>query len=363
MGEELAKWADVHMYDAQEMPKDEKLGRVMPRVHLLSATPDPLGAMAAAHRLFAGKSTRNLGEVTDEERRFAWEDTFKTRLRAPLEFIDLHFFIEGVSRAFTHQMVRQRTAVYAQESLRFAVKRGMADEVAVPPTIVNDENAAEVWTKTIKEIEAAYEGLINAGIPAEDARALLPHATTTRLNYKTNMRNLLEHAGNRLCTQAQFEWRVVFLGIMSAISNYKGIPVPITHHRGHVRFEGERAYPYAWQFELIGTPHPETFAPICYQTGKCEFKSRLDRTCHIRDRVNDFEAAGIPSSRWSDPHAETVGGMPVRDTIVRILPEEWMTDYTSARRERSADEGHIHPEEVPCFPACPMHGAEEASDA
>ena len=62
--------------------------------------------------------------------------------------------------------------------------------------------------------------LIANGVPAEEARGLLPHDTLTRLNYKTNLRNLLDHLGNRLCTQAQFEWRLVGAGIRKAIMEY-----------------------------------------------------------------------------------------------------------------------------------------------
>src|SRR4051794_363901 len=120
MANDIVKWSDEAMFEAAPVKRDSR-GLVTPVVSLLSATPDPLGSVAAGFRMYAGKPTYSLADITDDERRQYWEESLRTHLKAPWEFIDLHFFIEGVTRSFTHQMVRQRTAVYAQESLRFAV--------------------------------------------------------------------------------------------------------------------------------------------------------------------------------------------------------------------------------------------------
>jgi len=157
--------------------------------------------------MFKGIPTYDLADITDDERREYWVETFKSHLRAPHEFVQFHFFVEGVTRSHTHQMVRQRTATFAQESLRFAVKENLAQEVPLPPSIVEGDNAEAIWKDVVEHMQLGYEMLVNAGIPAEDARGLLPHAVTTRLHWRTNLNDLLHHAGNRLCTQAQFEWR------------------------------------------------------------------------------------------------------------------------------------------------------------
>ena len=119
MGEEVQKWADQAMFEAAPIEG----GTI--KVSLLWATPDPLGAVAAMCRMYEGIPTHDLYNVSHQERIKYWDQIQKTHLKAPLESIVFHFFIEGVTRAFTHQMVRQRTAVYAQESMRFAVKENM----------------------------------------------------------------------------------------------------------------------------------------------------------------------------------------------------------------------------------------------
>lgn len=306
---ELAiNYADEAMFEAAPMGgSGTGTTGTLPSVHLLSATPDPLGAIAAACRMYEGKTTYDLADITDDERKHYWEQANATHLKAPLEFVDLHFFIEGVDRAFTHQMVRQRTAVYAQESLRFAVKDDLAAEASLPPSLQGTlpggqdtgveahgppeaQQARDVWDTTLAEVEAAYHRLVGMGMPAEDARGLLPHCTTTRLNYKTNLRNLLDHAGNRLCTQAQFAWRLVFAQIVQAIRGH--------HVRGLAGLDG-------WQWKLIADS--AVFKPVCYQLGHCPFTADFDRGCTIRDRVQAGEWGKIDDTEWlADPTAAVV---------------------------------------------------------
>lgn len=281
MGEEVSNWADQAMFEAAPMESVE------PKVHLLWATPDPLGAVAAMCRMYEGKPTYDLYEIDNAERERYWEQVQKTHLKAPLEAVVFHFFIEGVTRAFTHQMVRQRTAVYAQESLRFAVKENMAGEAAKPPTINTPRREAH-WNTALERIQAAYDSLIADGVPAEDARGLLPHATTTRLNYITNLRNLIEHAGNRLCTQAQFEWRAVFISLVRSILEYE--PPFESYNKTQ------------WQFKMM--VESAIFKPVCFQLGHCPFQAVFDRQCTIRSRIQAGKFDEIdPHEYMSDPTA------------------------------------------------------------
>jgi len=308
MSTEIMKWGDDAMYESQ--PMNIQGDRIVPRVFMLSGTPDPLGNLAADMRMYRGDPVYSLNEVTDEERTWAWDELSKTRLNTPLEGVQVKFMLEAVTRSFTHQMVRQRVgAYYVQESLRFAVKRGLAKETALPPSIVpgsvSSEGALRIWDTAIEMAQEAYNRLVDSGIPAEDARGLLPHAITTRIIYTTNLRALFEVAGSRLCTQAQFEWRAVFMEMMKAMSD----------HSNMIADAGPIMVIDAWQWKLIATPMPTTFTPICYKLGKCQFMSELDRGCTIRDRVQRFAERGVPSTRWS--------GENDRD---RIDVAEWMAN-------------------------------------
>ena len=292
MKSEVQRWADVAMFEAEPAPGSED-GVPLPQVTLLSMTPNPLGVMAAAAELYRGHVVRDPSELTQEQIWFWFREMSKTKLQAPFEFIDLHFLIENVTRAFTHQLVRQRTAVFVQESMRFAVKERAAWEVGLPPSIASlreDHPWRVIWQKAVNYSSNTYRELIDSGVPAEDARGLLPTNIVTRVHYKTNLRNLAEHAGLRLCTQAQFEWRQVWALMLKAIREYTPnmMAADINRHR--------------WQYEQIAG----LFRPVCFTTGKCEFMGDNDRACSIRERVN--------SGRWSD-----------------IRPGEWLLDPSAAR--------------------------------
>lgn len=321
---EMERWADTAMFHSEPMPEKAIAG---PQVHLLSMTLDPLGVIAAGAMMYEGRVARSLRDVTREDREHYAAQLLSTHLKAPFELVSLHFMIEGVTRAFTHQMVRQRTAVFMQESMRFAVKENMDEETPLPPSLAGlpaDDPKVRIWRRGINAAQDSYEALVSAGVPAEDARGLMPHQTTTRLHYKTDLRNLRETLGNRLCTQAQFEWRAVAIGMVEAIRNYDTTLPAYT-------MDGPSDADMRWQYEALA----DLFRPVCYLTGKCEFKASFDRSCAIRDRVEANHAIGRSSSEWHKeygPYSDPLNNRSAETFIGAIHPAEWLADPTAARR-------------------------------
>jgi thymidylate synthase ThyX len=358
-GKELRRWSDDAMFRSEDL--DARTG---PTATVLQMNNDPLGSVAAATLMYKGVVIRDLADVTDEQRREAWEQINTTKLKAPFEFVDIHILLEGVTRSFTHQGVRQRTATFTQESLRFAVVEDeFTSRVALPPSLVNstsyeewidfahreigrdkilsDEEVQEYieryaqpvdkarwqWDAAVQTVQMSYARLVDNGIPAEDARGLLPHNITTRYHWRTDLRALQDHGGNRLCTQAQFEWRAVWIRLVQAIRNYGASqwyyrPGPVL---GGV--PTRESFSSAWQFDLIA----DMFRPVCYLTGKCEFAAQdLDRKCSIRDRVDLFAANGVPSEQW-ESGATASTGQTTTLHIAPIHPREWLADPGAAR--------------------------------
>ena len=290
-GTEVSTWVDRAMFSAEPIDED---ALQTPRAFLLSATPDPLGAVAAMMMMYEGRVVRDLAEITDDERRHYFDQCFLTALDTPLEAVDFHFMIEGVTRAHTHQEVRQRTAVFAQESMRFAVKEDIAARPG--PLIGSRVKTRAVWQETVDKVWEAYQALIAMGVPAEEARGLLPHDTLTRLHHKVNLRSLRQELGKRTCTQAQFDWRLWAGAISSAIKTYSG---------PRYRLEGSKSISTDWQFAYIADS--PIFKPICFQTGKCMFKASMDRGCTIRERVDAGRFDEINIREWAlDPKAAWV---------------------------------------------------------
>jgi thymidylate synthase ThyX len=183
-------------------------------------------------------------------------------------------------------------------------------------------------------IQESYQYLVNSGIPAEDARGLLPTNVQTRIHWAVNLRSLKLEAGKRLSTQAQYEWKAVIAGIARAIREYD----PNRQLLWQARNMGDRSAELFlqfisgaddWQYEGIS----DLFRPICYQLGRCQFRAEIDRSCTIRDRVEANFKIGRDSSEWDKPHygrPENDGG-PEYLTIQPIRPEEWLNDPTAAR--------------------------------
>ena len=122
-----------------------------------------------------------------------------------LEFAHFTFHIEGVSRALTHQLVRHRMASYAQRSQRYCEEDGF--DFVTPPTIEPLSAAWDIYTEAMADIEKAYENLRSLGVPAEDARMVLPNACETVIEVSMNGRELIHFCNERMCSRAQWEIR------------------------------------------------------------------------------------------------------------------------------------------------------------
>ena len=74
-------------------------------------------------------------------------------------------------------------------------------------TIAENETINKTYTHLMSTIETFYELATTMGIPEEDARFILPNASTTEINVKMNLRELIHFMNERLCTCAQWEIR------------------------------------------------------------------------------------------------------------------------------------------------------------
>lgn len=379
MTKEIERWADTAMFTAET--SDASAG---PTAFVLGAPVDPLGQIAACAKMYLGEVVRDLADVTDEERRRYLTEIQKTALKMPLEAVSIHFMLEGVHRGITHQMVRQRTAAYAQESTRFAVKADLKTATALPPSLegtlsfedfsrkMTEEYAARGmvdiflswddvyaladdiqkqrinWDRAVSVIGETYMDLINTGMPAEEARGLMPTNITTRLNYITNLRSFYETMAVRVSDQAQFEWRKVAMAYALALREYgakqsywttvtdqeyivwdqKNPSNPILERRyveippdekGIASRVVQIRLSSAWQYEAL----TNEIKPIEFKIGGPAFGANFDRPSRIGERVRAFHSMGIPSSEW------TTGSE--KHSIPPIHPEEWLLDPNSAR--------------------------------
>ena len=123
-----------------------------------------------------------------------------------LEHASYTFAVDGVSRALTHQLVRHRIASFNQQSQRY-VKFKDGVDVVTPDTIASDPERKALFDDAIAAAVSAYEKLLDAGVPAEDARYLLPNAAESKIVITMNVRELLHFFKLRCCNRAQWEIR------------------------------------------------------------------------------------------------------------------------------------------------------------
>lgn|GEM_PF-147295 len=162
-------------------------------------------------------------EVDDSKLKGLLKAAVKLRLGSVLDFPYYIFTFEGVSRAFTHQLVRHRMAAYVQQSLRrVKVSSELSPEdpwFIIPPSLVIKSKEL-ILTYVRRQIEAGstYLKLIQSGTPPEDARYVLPIGVKTFINCIMNAEELLHVIKVRTCTDAQWEIRKGFLALLVGLN-------------------------------------------------------------------------------------------------------------------------------------------------
>lgn len=203
------------------------------KVILLSHTPQPEKVVATAARLcYSNTTIENIfDKLGDEAIENLLNFLVEVGHESPLEHISFTFGIEGVSRSFTHQLVRHRIASYSQQSQRYVRLDGF--EYVIPPSIEEDEELKDIFISTMNEIAKNYKllsqklqekhknTLIDSGMnekdalkkaekmAIEDARYVLPNACETKIIMTMNARELLHFFNERCCNRAQWEIRSV----------------------------------------------------------------------------------------------------------------------------------------------------------
>jgi thymidylate synthase (FAD) len=127
------------------------------------------------------------------------------------EHLAFTFAIEGVSRSLLAQLTRHRHFSYSVQSQRYVKlesdsKSGGFDAVVPPKTIEWKGEAEDIYLKLLQDVQDTYNRLRELGVPAEDARYILPNAATCNLVLTGNLRSILEFYNKRNPnTHAQWE--------------------------------------------------------------------------------------------------------------------------------------------------------------
>lgn len=165
-------------------------------------------------KYFGNKATDG-GKGTEADR--LMRHIIASKHTSTLEHITFTFAIEGVSRALLAQLTRHRVgfsfSVQSQRYVRFGSddKSGGFDYV-IPKSIEENEKIFDMtllddtkakrkpqffYEDAMQVAQYCYDTLREMGVPAEDARMVLPQAATTNLVMTVNLRSLLDFYAKR----------------------------------------------------------------------------------------------------------------------------------------------------------------------
>lgn len=262
------------------------------KVSLLACTPNALDVLLFTKSTRLTMSPEGLAAVREmppekkaEELRY-----MRNTIQSSWEFVDYIFAIEGVTRAFTHQLVRHRVGTsFAQQAQRVVNMEGFAylatGELAsdgvtetreVEPLeyigvdLLHDK-AAELYDGGMNAIDTIYRAMTKAGVKPQDARGILPTNICTNIVFKANLRTIHDMALKRLCVKAQGEFQDVFVALVDAV---------VAEH------------PWAADFLKVQ----------CAWNGTCLFPSLPVEQCHVKRHVYD------PSTQQSYGSAANLPG-------------------------------------------------------
>ena len=178
-------------------------------VKLLNYTKDALETLLyTKNTRLQGKQTIKDIKYWDYDKKMEHFEYMLDTIQSSFEFVDYTFEISGVTRAFTHQLVRTRTGSYAQESQR---------TVDVRDSHVINTSGDPVFDRISQSILESYASMVDHGIAVQDARGILPTNIETSIICKFDLRTLHNSALLRLCTRTQGEYQRVFKEMVKAV--------------------------------------------------------------------------------------------------------------------------------------------------
>lgn len=156
-----------------------------------------------------------------------------------LENVSFTFLLDGVSVSLREQLVRHRIGTkvgdrvgmdYAPDlhdstwwaqSMRLLDMRTFAVNGAyhIPASIAADKGLLDVYQHHMLKTAETYERLVEAGVPAEEARQVIPLGVTHRISWTVNLAALKHIISKRSCWILQLGlWGPVVRGISQALA-------------------------------------------------------------------------------------------------------------------------------------------------
>ncbi len=188
------------------------------KVQLINFTKNPEKTVAQSARLcYSSGTIREIADFTNEKKQ---EKLIQKIMRlghySVLEHVCFTYGIENISRVCSHQLVRHRIASFSQRSQRY-VKVDKEQQYIIPKKIQNDSSLLQRFKNLSTKNHDLYQEMLSKGIPAEDARYILPQAINTSIIFTANARELIHFFRLRCCNRAQWEIRELAIEMLRLV--------------------------------------------------------------------------------------------------------------------------------------------------
>ena len=223
------------------------------KVTVINWPKNPLKSIYCAVENMNGNMIHDLDEINIKDALETIKELTKTQLNTAMEFGGSYVFqIEGIPRAMTHQIVRNRVgASYSQESMRFVTKEGDDFDFHSGSSVDNVEKQ-KAYVNYMCQAKSNYERLLELGVDNQDARGILPINTNTKIGVRYNLLTMINVLQVRLCYQSQPFWVELADKMVKEVERVSGKNVA------------------------------DLLVKYCVRYGECGFKSVYDRDCPHR---------------------------------------------------------------------------------
>ena len=194
-------------------------------------------------------------EVADEKQQSLVRKVMESGHGSTIEHVNFTFAISGVTRTLSPSARATSRRNGLRPAERSATSASRSATTTPSPTSIADgdlpDDLAGRFQRAIDDNLELYGQLLQAEVPAEDARFIFPNAMQTNLIMTVNLRQLIHMSGLRLCTMAQWEIRQLFK---------------------QIRHEIFRVSPFFGSF----------LVPKCVPLGYCDEMGNRDEHCRIK---------------------------------------------------------------------------------
>jgi thymidylate synthase (FAD) len=190
---------------------DSVVNQAVPEVILMSITPNGEDVIERACRTCYLSFHRYDPPASTEE---LIKKVIRKGHHSVLEHASATFRIKGGSRVFTHEMVRHRLMSPSQESQRYVHYGSRKPFVVVLPDSIKQKGYEERYFEIAGECYSLYQKMVDANVPKEDARYILPGGITSEIVVTANFRELRHIFSIRTVERAHWEIRKICLEML-----------------------------------------------------------------------------------------------------------------------------------------------------